>query len=73
MDDKKTITATLKFGSNKLNSKKYDLADVGWQMGVLSLAASLDMVSQLDYKYYSRQARACYEKLKRSNQVYGNR
>jgi hypothetical protein len=67
MDNKKTITATLKFGSNKLNSKKYDLTDVGWQMGALSLAASLGLVSELDYKYYSQQARACYEKLKRSN------
>ena len=65
MDDKKTVAATLKFGSNKLNSKKYDLADVGWQMGVLSLAASLGLVSELDYKYYSQQARACYEKLKK--------
>lgn len=67
MDDKKTVTATLKFGSNKLNSKKYDLTDVGWQMGALAMAASLDMVSPLDYKYYSQQARMCYEKLKRSN------
>lgn len=67
MEHKKTVAATLKFGSNKLNSKKYDFADVGWQMGVLSLAASLGLVSELDYKYYSQQARACYEKLKRSN------
>lgn len=66
MDDKKTVAATLKFGSSRLHDKKCDLTDVGWQIGALSLAASLGLVSELDYKYYSQQARACYEKLKRS-------